>query len=169
VNPSAETSVAVAVARAPHASSRPALKVAETESELAAYHALRREVFVGEQGLFEGDDLDEKDARAIPIIATVDGRVVGVVRCYRRVKGVWYGGRLAVARDHRTGFLGARLVRRAVAEMEARPDVERFYATVQIQNVAFFERLGWTCRGRSFVLEGVEHRFMEYPLRRNHP
>ncbi|MEI7704785.1 MAG: MSMEG_0567/Sll0786 family nitrogen starvation N-acetyltransferase [Deltaproteobacteria bacterium] len=150
----------------PRPAAHPVLTVAETPAELAAYHQLRREVFVEEQRLFEADDSDLRDHDAIPIIATVDGRVVGVVRCYRKWKGVWFGGRLAVSRDHRTGLLGASLVRRAVELMEARPDVRRFFATVQVQNVRFFERLDWLARGRPFPLAGCAHRLMEYPLRR---
>lgn len=155
----------ILVASAPPAA-RPLLKVAETPAELEAYHRIRREVFVAEQGLFASDDSDDHDAGAIPIIAALAGQVVGVVRCYRKRGGVWFGGRLAVAREHRTGTVGARLVRRAVEVMEARPDVRRFFATVQLQNVRFFERLGWETRGRLFQLEGCPHRLMEYPLRR---
>lgn len=151
------------------AAAPPLLKIAETPAELDAYHRLRREVFVEEQGLFACDDTDGRDAGAIPIVAIVTGRVVGVVRCYRKRGGIWFGGRLAVARAHRTGTLGARLVRRAVEVMEARPDVRRFFATVQLQNVRFFERLGWEARGRVFRLEGCPHRFMEYPLRSSRP
>jgi len=145
---------------------RPLLKVAASSAELAAYHRLRRDVFVEEQGLFEADDLDGADGAAIPIIALAGEEVVGVVRCYRRFGGTWFGGRLAVARGHRTGMLGARLVRLAVELMEGRPDVRRFYATVQAQNVRFFERLGWLPRGRPFHLAGHEHRLMEYQLAR---
>lgn len=147
----------------------PLLKIAETPAELEAYRRVRREVFVAEQGLFSGDDTDGRDAGAIPIIAIVAGDVVGVVRCYRKAGGVWFGGRLAVTRKHRTGTLGARLVRRAVEVMEARPDVSRFFATVQVQNVRFFERLGWQPRGRLFQLEGCAHQLMEYPLLRHRP
>lgn len=156
------------VAPAPRAAAA-LLKVAETPAEIEAYRRLRREVFVDEQGLFHRDDTDGRDVGAIPIVAIVGGEVAGVVRCYRKRGGVWFGGRLAVAREHRAGMLGARLVRRAVEVMEGRADVSRFFATVQAQNVRFFERLGWEARGRLFQLEGCPHRLMEYPLRRSRP
>ncbi|HTT71104.1 MAG TPA: MSMEG_0567/Sll0786 family nitrogen starvation N-acetyltransferase [Anaeromyxobacteraceae bacterium] len=142
------------------------LKEAATAGELAGYFALRREVFVLEQGLFSGSDLDEHDALAIPIVALLEGEVVGVVRCYRKSRGIWYGGRLAVHRQYRTGTLGARLVRRAVETMERRGDVRRFFATVQVENVRFFERLGWEKRGQVFRLQGHAHQLMEKPLGR---
>ena len=141
-------------------------KVAATAEELSGYHELRRQVFVVEQGLFDGTDVDAHDAHAIPIVALRGGKVVGVVRCYPEPGGVWFGGRLAVHPDHRAGTLGARLVKRAVETMEARGDVLRFLAQVQSQNVGFFERLGWVRRGAPFLLRGREHQLMEQPLGR---
>ena len=140
------------------------VRVAEGPEELAGYFRIRREVFVEEQRLFAGSDVDAHDAAAIPIVAIQDGRVIGVVRCYPKHGHAWFGGRLAVHRDHRTGTLGARLVKHAVAVMSARSEVRRFFATVQGQNVRFFERLGWEPRGRRFALNGWEHQVMERRL-----
>jgi putative N-acetyltransferase (TIGR04045 family) len=145
------------------------IEIARTLTELEGYHRLRREVFVDEQHLFEEDDRDGHDAGGLHLVALSGDEVVGVVRCYRKQGGTWFGGRLAVAPSHRTGTVGARLVRRAVEEMERRPEVRRFYATVQAQNERFFIRLGWITRGRPFVLAGHEHRLMEYPLHGRRP
>jgi putative N-acetyltransferase (TIGR04045 family) len=140
------------------------VRIAGTPTELAAYYRVRREVFAEEQGLFVADDRDTHDAEAIPIVALHGGEVVGVVRCYPKLGHTWFGGRLAVGREHRTGTVGARLVKHAVAVMTAREDVHRFLATVQAQNVRFFERLGWVRRGRPFLLAGREHQLMERAL-----
>ena len=142
------------------------LKSAETDEELSGYYELRRQVFVLEQGLFEGTDADAHDAQAIPIVALRGGKVIGVVRCYPDRGGTWFGGRLAVHPDHRAGALGARLVRRAVETVEARSDVRRFLAHVQSQNVGFFEWLGWMRLGEPFLLRGRKHQLMEWPLAR---
>jgi putative N-acetyltransferase (TIGR04045 family) len=90
--------------------------------------------------------------------------VVGVVRCYPTHGGIWYGGRLAVHRDHRTGQLGALLVKKAVETVRARSDVRRFLATIQLQNVGFFRRLGWVRVGHVVRLHGRPHQVMERPL-----
>jgi putative N-acetyltransferase (TIGR04045 family) len=138
------------------------LAVAVTPEEIAQYYQIRREVFVVEQGLFADSDLDAHDREAIAIIARIGDRVAGVVRCYHHRGGVWFGGRLAVRREFRNGVnLGALLVRKAAAVMEARDDVRRFLATVQVQNVRFFERLGWVRLGRTFVMYGRKHQTME--------
>lgn len=140
------------------------LNIAETPEDLAECHAIRREVFCQEQGLFNGvDDTDERDPYAVHILARVNGEAAGVVRCFRRSEGVWVGGRLAVRKKYRS-HLGALLVRRAVSTMEERGDVRRFFAVVQIQNLHFFEFLQWKPLGIPFLCHGVLHQVMEKPL-----
>jgi putative N-acetyltransferase (TIGR04045 family) len=154
----------------PQAPAEIELKVAAAPEELAAYFDIRRAVFVTEQQIFEDTDVDGFDAVAIPILALADGRAAGAVRCYPKRPGepcVWFGGRLAVAREHRTGCnIGALLVRKAVEVMQGRSDVTRFLATIQIQNVRFFKRLGWTSLGKPFMMNARKHQVMEKPLRR---
>ena len=149
---------------APTPSAAPELRLARGPEELAAYFGIRRAVFVEEQGLFAGSDFDGHDHDALPIVALLEGRVVGVVRCYPAGGGIWYGGRLAVHPDHRTGQVGALLVRKAVELMRSRGDVRRFLATIQLQNVGFFRRLGWVRVGRVVRLHGKPHQVMERPL-----
>jgi putative N-acetyltransferase (TIGR04045 family) len=121
--------------------------VAEVASEAwqrAAYFRLRQEIFATEQGLFSGSDSDEHDAQATPIVAL--GRVlgiatelVGVVRIYPAGGGTWYGGRLGVAREYRrVGAVGGALIYTAVSTAHAH-GCTRFLATVQPQNVRYFE------------------------------
>jgi len=142
------------------------VSVAATDWEVAEYRKIRQEVFVAEQGVFHGSDADDHDRDAIVIIARVDGRVAGGVRCYHHHGGTWFGGRLVVRSGYRGSLnLGALLVRQAVATMEERGDVRRFLATVQIQNVRFFERLGWKRLGKVFVMHGMKHWLMEKRLR----
>lgn len=141
------------------------LSIAESAEDIAEYFKVRKEVFVEEQEIFADSDADKHDALATHIIAKTHGRVAGVVRCYRHKGGVWYGGRLAVRREYRTGInIGAMLVRKAVETMAARGDVRRFLAIVQIQNARFFQRIGWVGLGRPFMMHGRRHRLMEIGL-----
>ncbi|GIG30015.1 MSMEG_0567/sll0787 family protein [Cellulomonas marina] len=121
---------------------------------VAAHRALRREVFVAEQGLFAGDDADDldDDPRAVVLVARAagdgrePGRVLGGVRLAPTTAddlGWWTGSRLVVDRAARGGAaVGAALVRAACAEAEAR-GVLRFEATVQERVAPMFARLGW--------------------------
>jgi putative N-acetyltransferase (TIGR04045 family) len=145
-----------------------AFKLATEAWELAHYGRLRRRIFCGEQRLFEGDDQDAIDARAIPIVAVtrvagMPDQVVGVVRIWEENPGEWWGGRLGTHPDHRRdGTIGPGLVRLAVTTACLR-GCRKFRATVQVQNVALFEKLSWRVLGATTVC-GLPHALMEADL-----
>jgi putative N-acetyltransferase (TIGR04045 family) len=130
--------------------------------------ALRRQVFCAEQGIFVGDDRDDIDAIAIPLVAisslgVAPHDVVGTVRIHEAEPGVWWGSRLAVAPDYRRiGALGSSLIRLAVCSAHAR-GCRRFYAHVQSQNAVLFRRLHWRTLEET-ELRGRPHHFMQADL-----
>ena len=138
--------------------------------ELRAYQALRRRIFCDEQGLFSGDDRDEVDERAIPIVAVlrtagVAEEVAGVVRIWQAEPGEWFGGRLGTERAHRkNGTIGSGLIELAV-RTACRRGCSRFRATVQERNVKLFERLGWVVTERIEAF-GLPHARMQAELTR---
>lgn len=130
--------------------------------------ALRRQVFCDEQGIFDGDDRDEIDEVAIPIVAisslgVAPHEVVGTVRIHEPEPGTWWGSRLAVAPAYRrVGAIGTSLIRLAVSSAHAR-GCRRFLAHVQSQNALLFQRLHWqTIEQTEF--HGRPHHFMEADL-----
>ncbi len=148
--------------------------------DVVAHRALRRAVFVDEQGLFPGDaagDLDghDHDPRAIVLVARDGaGEVLGGVRlapvdpdAARPDLGWWTGSRLVVspAARRRAGMrVGAALVRAACARAEA-AGVLRFEADVQAANETLFTRLGWR-RIRDTTVLGRPHVRMRRPMGR---
>ena len=143
---------------------------------LAEYWQLRSAIFCQEQHLFEDCDRDEKDAIAYPIAAlSHDARlasgvpggvascVVGVVRILEESPRVWYGGRLGVHPEcRRHNQIGKGLIWKAVTTAHGW-GCDRFLATVQIQNVRFFERLHWQSL-KELEIRGVSHHLMEADL-----
>jgi putative N-acetyltransferase (TIGR04045 family) len=131
------------------------VKFATDAWEKDSAHALRRDVFCREQGLFGDDDRDSIDDVAQLIVAQsmlgfAADRVVGTVRIHEQSSGVWWGSRLAVAADHRkVGALGSSLIRVAVSSAHAM-GCHSFLAHVQEQNALLFRRLHW------HVLETVD-------------
>lgn len=112
---------------------------------------MRRAIFCDEQGLFKATDEDEQDAAAFAIAAVhamhpgarEGEEVVGTVRIYEAEPGLWYGGRLGVARAHRKqGVVGRGLVHKAVTTAHGW-GCQRFLALVQVANVPFFESIHW--------------------------
>jgi putative N-acetyltransferase (TIGR04045 family) len=142
---------------------------ATTAWERQGAHALRREVFCREQGLFGDDDRDAIDDVAQLIVAQamwglVADRVVGTVRIHQPTPGTWWGSRLAVAREERkVGALGAALIRVAVCSAHAL-GCQTFLAHVQEQNVLLFRRLHWQVL-ETLELHGRPHMRMQADLK----
>ncbi|MDA0159675.1 GNAT family N-acetyltransferase [Solirubrobacter ginsenosidimutans] len=141
--------------------------IAASLDELSAHFAVRRRVFVEQQGLFEGSDRDAYDdlADTLHVVALVDGEVVGTVRLYPLGDGLFKGDRLAVLPDARVHRLGGELVQFAVRTGGALGG-SRMVAQVQVPNVRFFERLGWVRDGEAARYHGVMHQPMAIALRR---
>ncbi|MGQ7296370.1 MSMEG_0567/sll0787 family protein [Quadrisphaera sp. KR29] len=172
---------------APARAGAPAWRVEVADAAgVAAHRALRRQVFVAEQGLFggavsaEADDVDD-DPRTVVLVARepsrggAPGRVLGGVRLAPAGQhltggvdvGWWAGSRLAVARGARASRIGPALVRAACAHAEA-AGVLRFDATVQAAAEPMFRRLGWQ-RVRDVVVpraETVPHVLVRWPIGR---
>jgi putative N-acetyltransferase (TIGR04045 family) len=141
------------------------VKIADTDDELKNYFLIRHDVFVKDQKLFTKSDRDEYDEDAIHIIAIEksSGRVVGVVRCYKKEGDTWYGGRLGAAPDYRNGRVGPHLVRFAVSIAKTR-GCKKFLAYVQLHNVKFFRRLDWSTVEEPIVYQRIPHQLMEANL-----
>jgi putative N-acetyltransferase (TIGR04045 family) len=143
-------------------------KLAITPSEISAYFALRRSIFVMEQAIFLESDVDDIDTIAHPIIATSQvsnstPSILGIVRIYEPEPQLWYGGRLGVHPDYRRiGRIGKGLIHKAVTTANTW-GCEKFLATVQLQNVRFFQRLHWNSLEEITVC-GLPHHLMEADL-----
>lgn len=134
----------------------------QSESELEECYRIREKVFVEEQRLFSGTDRDEHDPEAIHIAAFQEGRIIGTVRIYQEGGGIWFGGRLAVLKGFR-GKAGRLLIKKAV-ETAMGKNTERFLAYIQVRNVPFFKRCGWSIVSEVLDYHGVPHQLMEADL-----
>lgn len=141
-------------------------RLARDDADRAAHHAVRRAVFVAEQGLFADTDVDDHDAEpeTLHVVAFAGALPAGAVRLYPLAPGVWKGDRLAVLPEHRTGRLGATLVRFAVATAAAHGG-SRMVALIQQPNELFFRRLGWSRSEEPRDYLGLSHVPMEIGLR----
>lgn len=135
---------------------------------MQGYWQLRSAIFCEEQHLFEATDRDALDAHAYPISAIHHGsshcgQVVGVVRIVEQSPRLWYGGRLGVhAEFRRHNQIGKGLIWKAVTTAHGW-GCDRFLATVQIQNVRFFQRLHWSSID-DLEIQGIRHHLMEADL-----
>ena len=133
--------------------------------ERDAAMALRREVFVGEQGVPAEEEIDVADATAIHLVAVddADQSVVGTCRLLDDGSGVMRVGRLCVRATARRRGVGAALLRET--EREARAAGARVLAMhAQTHALELYESLGYEPRGERFDEVGIEHLAMEKRL-----
>jgi putative N-acetyltransferase (TIGR04045 family) len=141
------------------------IKFATEAWEKRGAATLRRQVFCGEQGLFDGDDRDAVDDVAISLFGVAADAVVGTVRIHQHPEdpGVWWGSRLAVTRQYRRlGAVGAGLIRLAVASAHAR-GCHTFLGNIQSQNADLFHHMHWHTL-KEVELYGKPHHMMQADL-----
>jgi putative N-acetyltransferase (TIGR04045 family) len=142
----------------------------QTASDLATHLWIRRQVFVCEQGIFHRDDHDghDDDPATVHVVSYLNDTAAGTVRLYpvrREPDGsvLWQGDRLAVLPEYRRHRIGGPLVRYAV-RTAGQLGGSRMVAHVQLANVVFFQRLGWTRIGEPEPYQGIAHQRMSIAL-----
>jgi predicted GNAT family N-acyltransferase len=147
--------------------------VAEDTADREACFAVRKEVFVGEQGVPEDIEYDAYDDGALHVLAVrEDGVPLGTGRLLygeaaaAKTDGdltVGSLGRLAVTREARGLGVGAALVRAIEAAAHAR-GLAAVDLHAQTHALGFYERLGYVAYGAEFPDAGIPHRAMRKAL-----
>lgn len=126
--------------------------------------ALRRAVFVDEQGIPESEEWDAADATALHVVVYNHlGQAVGTGRLLTAEPGVGKIGRMAVHRALRGTGVGARVVQALVDAARSRGD-HTLRLSAQRTAIGFYERLGWRRMGEPYDEVGIPHQSMEIRL-----
>lgn len=131
--------------------------------DIAACVALRRAVFINEQGIAEEDEIDDLDGGATHILATVNGEPVGTARLLIS-ETTGKIGRICVLKSQRGTGLGAAIVTFSVQHLKARSDLKRIALGAQEYAIGFYEKLGFQVCGPIYDDAGIPHREMEILL-----
>jgi ElaA protein len=125
--------------------------------------AIRRRVFVAEQGVPEADEIDGLDAERTHFLARdAAGRALGCA-CLRPYGAQHKVERVAVLPELRGTGLGRDLM--DAVEAHARGIGARdLVLHAQAAVVAFYEKLDWASVGPRFFEAGIEHQKMEKRL-----
>lgn len=127
--------------------------------DIPACRALRRAVFIEEQGITEADEWDDLDDAAVHLLATVNGHPSGTARLLLD-GSTGKIGRVCVLASARGTGLGAALMRAALAELRRHPQLVQARLGAQTHAIAFYERLGFTATGPVYDDAGIPHRDM---------
>ncbi|MBD0708518.1 MULTISPECIES: GNAT family N-acetyltransferase [unclassified Streptomyces] len=146
---------------------------ADVDEDREACFAVRREVFVEEQGVPTEMEYDDCDATALHVLAVgADGRPLGTGRLLfgadaadRTGADASVGslGRLAVSRAARGLGVGAALVR-GIEEAARAQGLTAVDLHAQTHALGFYERLGYEAYGPEFPDAGMPHRAMRRVL-----
>lgn len=134
------------------------VKRVASNHELKRAFAIRLRVFVKEQGVPAGIELDRDDARAVHFLAFVDSKSVGTARVVMRRSSAKIG-RMAVLKGLRRKGVGTTLLKRAVLTAKRR-SAKKIYLHAQVPVVGFYESMGFRCAGPIFMEAGIPHRTM---------
>jgi predicted GNAT family N-acyltransferase len=150
-----------------------AVRVAEDPADREACFAVRKEVFVGEQGVPEDLEYDAYDAVAVHVLAVrEDGVPLGTGRLlFGEVAAAKAGGdlsvgslgRLAVAKEARGLGVGVALVR-AIEEAARVRGLAAVDLHAQTHALGFYERLGYEAYGPEYLEADIPHRAMRRAL-----
>ncbi|MER6709621.1 MULTISPECIES: GNAT family N-acetyltransferase [unclassified Streptomyces] len=149
------------------------VRVAEGPADREACFAVRKEVFVGEQGVPEDLEYDAHDAGAVHVLAVrEDGVPLGTGRLLSGEAAVAQTGadpsvgclgRLAVTSGARGLGVGAALVR-AIEDAARARGLTAVDLHAQTHALGFYARLGYEPYGPEYLEAGIPHRGMRRAL-----
>lgn len=118
--------------------------------------AIRREVFIDEQGVPEALEWDGLDATALHAKATnLTGEAIGTARMLPDGQI----GRMAVLAQWRGMGVATAMLQRLIAHAPAR---ERLFLSAQTRAVSLYRRNGFEPEGEIFMEAGIPHIRMRY-------
>ena len=155
MTPAAYTGLASRLARDVLGGAEARLSEVPWETHAPALMAVRRTVFIEEQGVPEAEELDGEDAAAKHFLAEDEhGKPIGTARLLASGQI----GRMAVLPEWRGRDIGAGLLARAVEA--ARRDGLDVFLHAQVHALGFYERNGFKASGDVFLEADIEHRRM---------
>jgi predicted GNAT family N-acyltransferase len=136
------------------------LRWARDEADLQGAIAVRRRVFVDEQGVPPEEELDGRDGEALHLVALDAGgeRVVATLRLLLDGEMAKVG-RVAVDRDFRRRGIAARMLDIAL-ERARQLGGTRVRLASQLDVIALYERAGFVVESAVFEEAGIPHVWM---------
>ena len=121
---------------------------------------LRFAIFVGEQNVPSGIELDDLDASCVHAVAfDVDGKAIGT----GRLLPDGHIGRMAVVKEWRRRGIGAEILETLTAEARKRGHAE-VLVSAQLQAAEFYRGFGFVAEGKIYEDAGILHQKMRKKL-----
>lgn len=124
----------------------------KTQEELESAFAIRRKVFVEEQGVDPKLEWDNEDV-STHFLALLDSFPCGACR-YRKTDKGYKLERFAVLKEYRGKRVGQALVAAALDDI---PDNAVIYLNAQHDAVGLYSKFGFSVEGEQFEEAGIKH------------
>ena len=132
------------------------MKIKRLGQDLSDAHAVRRTVFVEEQGFSQAGEFDEKDADAIHFAGYIDNRPVATGRIVNEGNGRCSLGRICVLKEVRETGQGRQLMRYLI-DAAKKEGFQTIIVRAQVRVSGFYEKMGFVKTGEEFYEEHVAH------------
>ena len=138
-------------------------KLVTSDEELREAFAVRRQVFVEEQGVTEDEEYDGLDSEALQIVVKDGERVIGTARVQFPAANEAKIERMAVLKPFRNKGIGSRIMDFLHKELGNR-QVEEVVLHAQYPVIAFYRSCGFEETGSPFREAGIKHIKMQRRL-----
>lgn len=132
-----------------------------TIEELYELLRLREQVFIIEQKSIY-PDLDNKDQKAIHILAKSNGKIIAYSRIFK--SGDYFEtasiGRVVADKSFRNQKLGYTLMQNSIQEVKNRFSEEVITISAQCYLLGFYQSLGFEPIGEEYLEDGIPHKKM---------
>jgi predicted GNAT family N-acyltransferase len=128
------------------------------EAKSEAY-AIRKLVFIEEQGVPEDMELDEFDPLAQHALAYLDSQAIGTARLVTMPGNIGRIGRMAVLAAYRRGGIGTQLLRTLLQQATSQ-NMVKIELHSQLSAIPFYEQFGFIAQGDIYDEAGIAHRDM---------
>lgn len=144
------------------------IALVQNAAEMDDALAVRRAVFIDEQGVSEAEEIDAHDGDpatvddAMHVVAYLAGRPVAAGRLLLNapLNEHAHVGRVAVLREHRGEGFG-KAIMLALQEEARRRGYPGITLGAQLRAIPFYERLGYVARDDIYLDANIEHRWMD--------
>ncbi len=136
--------------------SKVSCRIVTTDADLEGAFAVRREVFVDEQGVDEETEYDGLDGEAVHVVVTEGQRIVGTARVRFPAEGTAKIERMAVLKRLRRRGIGTRIMSFLAEELTNRR-VKQVVLHSQCAVTGFYESCGFEQTGSPFWEAGIRH------------
>ncbi len=138
---------------------QPSYKLVTSDGDMRAAFAVRRQVFVEEQGISEELVFDDRDGKALHMVVKNRDTVVGTARVLLLADKRAKLERMAILRPFRRKGIGSGVISFLNGELRKR-QIEQVVLHAQSEAVAFYRSCGFEESGLPFWEAGMKHRKM---------